>query len=84
LASRAASVFHWVLGATHETADTASESRLSRPGNSDAAEQLPRILRKPFDTEALRDLSQEIMPPRLVKSSGMPLASNTAGTLRKT
>jgi DNA-binding NtrC family response regulator len=55
-------------------------------GYSDAAVAAPpnlRILRKPFDTEALRDLIQEIMPPRLVKSSGVPMASSTAGTLRR-
>jgi DNA-binding NtrC family response regulator len=55
-------------------------------GYSDAAAAAPpnlKVLRKPFDTEALRDLIQEIMPPRLVKSSGMPPASSTAGTLRK-
>jgi PAS domain S-box-containing protein len=46
-------------------------------GYSDAAKAAPpnlRILRKPFDTEALRDFIQEIPPPRLMKSSGAPLA----------
>ncbi|HLZ00600.1 MAG TPA: MASE1 domain-containing protein [Bradyrhizobium sp.] len=42
-------------------------------GYSDAAKAAPpnlRILRKPFDTEALRDLIQDITPPRLMRSSG--------------
>jgi DNA-binding NtrC family response regulator len=42
-------------------------------GYSDAATAAPanlRILRKPFDTEALRDFIQDITPPRLRKSSG--------------
>ncbi len=55
-------------------------------GYSDAAVAVPpnlRILRKPFDTEALRDLIQEITSPRLVKSSGVPLGSSTAGILRR-
>src|SRR3954454_9454896 len=55
-------------------------------GYSDAAEAAPstlRILRKPFDTEALRDFIQDIAPPRLLKASGMPLASSTAGALRR-
>jgi CheY-like chemotaxis protein len=46
-------------------------------GYSDAAKAAPpnlRILRKPFDTEALRDFIQDIPPPRLIKSSGAPLA----------
>jgi CheY-like chemotaxis protein len=54
-------------------------------GYSDAAKAAPpnlRILRKPFDTEALRDFIQDITPPRLMKSSGMSLASSTAGVLR--
>jgi PAS domain S-box-containing protein len=55
-------------------------------GYSDAAKAAPpnlRILRKPFDTEALRDLIHDIAPPRLVKPSGVPLASTTAGALRR-
>jgi PAS domain S-box-containing protein len=42
-------------------------------GYSDAETAAPanlRILRKPFDTEALRDFIQDITPPRLRKSSG--------------
>ena len=41
-------------------------------GYSDAAKAAPsnlRILRKPFDTEALRDFIQDIAPPRVMKSS---------------
>jgi hypothetical protein len=55
-------------------------------GYSDAAIVAPpnlRILRKPFDTEVLRDLIQEITSPRLVKSSGVPPTSSPAGTLRR-
>jgi PAS domain S-box-containing protein len=51
-------------------------------GYSDAAKAAPsnlRILRKPFDTEALRDFIHDITPPRLLKPSGVPLASSTAG-----
>ena len=54
-------------------------------GYSDAAEAAPpnlRILRKPFDTEALRDFIQDITPPRSMKSSGVPLAPGTADVLR--
>jgi len=50
-------------------------------GYSDAAIAAPanlRILRKPFDTEALRDFIHDIAPPRLLKSSGAPVASSTA------
>src|ERR1700704_110506 len=53
-------------------------------GYSDAAKAVPsnlRILRKPFDTEALRDFIHDITPPRLLKPSGVPLASSTAGAL---
>jgi len=49
-------------------------------GYSDAAKAAPpnlRILRKPFDTEALRDLVQDLAPPRSMRSSGVPLASST-------
>ncbi|MGV7212466.1 MASE1 domain-containing protein [Bradyrhizobium sp. UFLA05-112] len=55
-------------------------------GYSDAAKAVPpnlRILRKPFDTEALREFIQEIASPRLMKSSGLSLASNTADALRR-
>jgi PAS domain S-box-containing protein len=56
-------------------------------GYSDAATAAPsnlRILRKPFDTEALRDFIHDITPPRLLKPSGVPLASSTAaGALRR-
>jgi PAS domain S-box-containing protein len=46
-------------------------------GYSDAANAAPpnlRILRKPFDTEALRDFVQDIAPPRSMRSSGAPMA----------
>jgi len=42
-------------------------------GYSDAAKAAPpnlKILRKPFDTEALRDFIEDITRPRLMKSSG--------------
>jgi len=42
-------------------------------GYSDAAKAAPsnlRILRKPFDTEALRDFIQDMTSPKLVRSSG--------------
>jgi CheY-like chemotaxis protein len=55
-------------------------------GYSDAAEAAPstlRILRKPFDTEALRDFIHDIAPLRLSKASRVPLASSTAGALRR-
>jgi PAS domain S-box-containing protein len=55
-------------------------------GYSDAAKAAPsnlRILRKPFDTEALRDFIHDITSPRLSKPSGVPLASTTAGALRR-
>jgi PAS domain S-box-containing protein len=55
-------------------------------GYSDAAKAVPtnlRILRKPFDTEALRDFIQDITPPRSMKSSGVPLASSTTDALRR-
>src|SRR5690349_7195032 len=48
-------------------------------GYSDAAKAAPstlRILRKPFDTEALRNVIQDITSPTLLKSSGEPLASS--------
>jgi CheY-like chemotaxis protein len=55
-------------------------------GYSDAATAAPsnlRILRKPFDTEMLRDFIHDITPPRLLKPSRVPLASSTAGPLRR-
>jgi CheY-like chemotaxis protein len=55
-------------------------------GYSDAAKAAPadlRILRKPFDIEALRTLVQDIARPRLVKSSGSPLASSGSDALRR-
>jgi PAS domain S-box-containing protein len=54
-------------------------------GYSDAAKAAPanlRILRKPFDTEMLRDFIQDIAPPRLLKPSGV-LSASTAGGLRR-
>src|SRR4051794_6940236 len=55
-------------------------------GYSDAAKAVPsnlRILRKPFDTEALIDFIYDSTPPRLLKPSGVPLGSSTAGALRR-
>jgi PAS domain S-box-containing protein len=55
-------------------------------GYSDAAETAPsnlRILRKPFDTDTLRDFIFDIKPPRLLKPSGVPMKSSTAGALRR-
>jgi PAS domain S-box-containing protein len=55
-------------------------------GYSDAAKAAPsnlRILRKPFDTEALRDFIQDIKPPKLLKTSGGPVASSTSGVMRR-
>ena len=55
-------------------------------GYSDAAKTAPsnlRILRKPFDTEGLRDFIHDIAPPRLLKPSGVSLAPSTAGALRR-
>jgi PAS domain S-box-containing protein len=54
-------------------------------GYSDATKAAPsnlRILRKPFDTEALREFIHDIAPPRLLKPPGVPLASSTVGALR--
>src|SRR5260370_8079257 len=56
-------------------------------GYSDAAKAAPsnlRILRKPFDTQALRDFIHYITPPRLFKPSGYPLSSSTAPTFPST
>ena len=55
-------------------------------GYSDAANSAPsnlKVLRKPFDTEALRDFIHDIAPPRLLKPSGVPQASGTAGVVRR-
>jgi PAS domain S-box-containing protein len=55
-------------------------------GYSDAANAAPsnlKILRKPFDTEALRDFIQEVTPARSIRSPGLSLASGTADTLRR-
>ncbi|MGC2320745.1 MAG: response regulator, partial [Bradyrhizobium sp.] len=54
-------------------------------GYSEAANAAPssiRVLRKPFDTEALRELIHDVAPPRLLKPSGVPLASSTANLRR--
>jgi PAS domain S-box-containing protein len=54
-------------------------------GYSDAAKAAPanlKILRKPFDTDALRDFILDVTPPRSTRSSGVPLASSAAGALR--
>src|SRR3954454_17374611 len=55
-------------------------------GYSDAAKAAPpnlRILRKPFDTAALRDFIQDVRHPRLLKASGAAPAPNTGGALRR-
>ena len=55
-------------------------------GYSDAANAAPsnlRVLRKPFDTEALREFIHDVAPPRLLKPSGVPQSSGTAGALRR-
>ncbi|GKQ54017.1 MASE1 domain-containing protein [Bradyrhizobium sp. Ce-3] len=55
-------------------------------GYSDAANAAPpslKILRKPFDTEALRDFIQDLAPPRSARSSVVPLASNTSDASRR-
>jgi len=54
-------------------------------GYSDAAKAAPqnlKILRKPFDTEALGDFIQDIAPQ--TKTSSVPLASGAANALRRT
>src|SRR5262249_22828944 len=54
-------------------------------GYSDAAEAAPsnlRIVRKPFDTDTLRDLINEVTPRRLLEPSGVTLASDAASALR--
>jgi CheY-like chemotaxis protein len=55
-------------------------------GYSDAAKSAApnlKILRKPFDTDALRDFIQTITHSRSIESSGLPLASGTANALRR-
>jgi CheY-like chemotaxis protein len=55
-------------------------------GYSDAAIAAPsnlRILRKPFDAEALKDFIQDIAPQKVTRTSGVPLASRKAGALRR-
>ncbi|WP_456730640.1 MASE1 domain-containing protein [Bradyrhizobium sp. USDA 3364] len=55
-------------------------------GYSDAAKAAPpslKILRKPFDTEALRDFIQDLTPPRSTRSSGAPMTSGTTEALRR-
>jgi hypothetical protein len=42
-----------------------------------------RILRKPFDAEALKDFIQDIAPQKVTRTSGVPLASRKAGALRR-
>ena len=54
-------------------------------GYSDAAKAAPsnlKILRKPFDTDALRDFIHDVTPPKALKASGAALASNGAGAAR--
>ncbi len=55
-------------------------------GYSDAAIAPPnlRILRKPFDAEALKDFIQDLTPLKITKTPVLPAASNRAGALRKT
>jgi PAS domain S-box-containing protein len=56
-------------------------------GYSDAAIAAPpnlRILRKPFDAEALKDLIQDIAPQKAMKTSGVLPALGKAGALRNT
>ena len=55
-------------------------------GYSEAANAAPssiRVLRKPFDTETLREFIHDIAPPRLLKPSDVPLAPSTASALRR-
>jgi CheY-like chemotaxis protein len=55
-------------------------------GYSAAAEAAPsnlRILRKPFDIEALRDAIQDDTFPKMLRSPDVPLASRAAGALRR-
>jgi DNA-binding LytR/AlgR family response regulator len=55
-------------------------------GYSDAAKAAPsnlKILRKPFDTESLRDFIQEIAPARSIRSPGLSLTSGTADAQRR-
>ena len=55
-------------------------------GYSAAAEAAPsnlRILRKPFDIEALRDAIHDDTLPKLLRSSDVPLAPRAAGASRR-
>jgi PAS domain S-box-containing protein len=55
-------------------------------GYSDAAKAAPpslKILRKPFDTEALRDFIHDLAPPRPTRSSGTPIASSATEAVRR-
>jgi DNA-binding NtrC family response regulator len=55
-------------------------------GYSDAAIAAPphlRILRKPFDAEALKEFIRDVTAPKLTKTSGAPLAPGRTGALRK-
>jgi PAS domain S-box-containing protein len=55
-------------------------------GYSDAAIAAPphlRILRKPFDAEALREFIRDITTPKLMTTSGAPLASGRTDAVRK-
>ena len=54
-------------------------------GFSDAAKAAPanlKILRKPFDTEALRDFIHDIVPAGSMKASGVPLAPSATNGSR--
>lgn len=54
-------------------------------GFSDAARAAPpnlKILRKPFDTEALRDFIHDIMPQGSTRASGVPPASSATNASR--
>jgi PAS domain S-box-containing protein len=54
-------------------------------GFSDAAKAAPpnlKILRKPFDTEALRDFIHDIVPPGSMKASGAPLTPSATNGSR--
>jgi PAS domain S-box-containing protein len=55
-------------------------------GYSDAAIAPPnlRILRKPFDAEALKDFIQDVTPVKMMRTSPLPAAASRAGALRKT
>jgi CheY-like chemotaxis protein len=56
-------------------------------GYSDAAKAAPsnlKILRKPFDIEALREFIQDIALPRFTKASGMPLGPGATSAFHRT